>query len=151
MDTLQLIEQFGYVGLLIVSFLAATILPFSSEVLVVLMPALGFNKLLILLFATTGNFLGSLSNYYVGKLGNRFLLAKYVTTDNARLQQAQTAYERWGAPILFFSWVPIVGDPLTFVPGILNRKVSTFAFWVLLGKVSRYWFILWVVDFFSSS
>lgn len=146
--TEQIIQQLGYLGLLIVSFLAATILPLSSEIPVLLMPQLGFNKLLILLFATTGSFLGSLSNYYVGKLGNRFFLAKYVNKDNARLQQAQRVYERWGAPILFFSWVPVVGDPLTFVPGILNQRVSTFAFWVLLGKGVRYLFLLWLSDFF---
>ncbi len=144
----QLIEQFGYIGLLVVSFLAATIFPLSSEVVIVLMAALGFERLLIFLFATAGSFLGSLSNYYVGKLGHRFFLSKYINEDSARLQQAQRLYERWGAPILFFSWLPIVGDPLTFVPGILNGHIVTFSFWVLVGKASRNFFLLWLAELF---
>ncbi len=55
------------------------------------------------LFATTGNFLGALSNYYVGKLGNQHLLSKYVATDNEKLAKAQKLFEYWGTPILFFS------------------------------------------------
>ena len=110
------------------------------------MPSWGFNKLLVFIFALTGNFLGALSNYYVGKLGNRFFLAKYVSNDNRRLQQAQKIYERWGAPILLFSWVPIIGDPLTIVPGILNRNVSTCALWILVGRAARYAFVLWLVE-----
>ncbi len=139
----QLAEQFGYVGLLITSFLAATVLPFSSEVAVLLMHQLGFNRILILLFATTGNFLGALSNYYVGKLGNQHLLSKYVATDNEKLAKAQKLFEYWGTPILFFSWLPIIGDPLTIIPGILDSKLLPVVFWVLLGRALRYVFILW--------
>ncbi len=140
----QLAEQFGYVGLLIVSFLAATILPFSSEAVVLLVHQLGFNKILILIFATTGNFLGALSNYYMGKLGNRHLLSKYIASDNETLAKAQKLFEHWGTPILFFSWLPIIGDPLTIIPGILNSKLLPVVFWVLLGRALRYVFILWL-------
>ena len=144
----QLVEQFGYVGLAIASFLAATIFPFSSEVVVVLMASWGFNKQLIFLYALTGNFLGALSNYFVGKLGSRFFLSKYISGDNVRLQQAQRIFERWGAPILFFSWLPIIGEPLIIVSGILNRRVSIVALWLLLGRGARYLFILWLADIF---
>lgn len=144
----QLAEQFGYVGLLISSFLAATILPFSSEVAVLILAQLGFNKLWILLFATTGNFLGALSNYYLGKLGNRHLLSRFAVRDSDKLAKAQALYERWGAPILFFSWLPVIGDPMTVVPGILDSPVSSFALWVLLGRVLRYIFVLWLSSFF---
>ncbi len=146
----QLVEQFGYVGLLIASFLAATILPLSSEVFVLLMPQLGFNKWLILLFATTGNFLGALSNYYVGKMGNRFFFSRFVSSDDAKLSKARQLYERWGAPILFFSWLPIIGDPLTVIPGILNSRLATFAFWVLLGRALRYMVVLWFASFLAN-
>lgn len=143
-----LVEQFGYVGLLITSFLAATVLPLSSEIFVLLLAQLGFNKWLILLFATTGNFLGALSNYYVGKIGNRHFLSKYVAPDSEKMTKARELYQRWGAPILFFSWMPIIGDPLTVIPGILNGSMATFVIWVLLGRALRYIFVLWLSSFF---
>lgn len=139
----QLAEQFGYLGLLVASFLAATILPFSSEVAILLMYQLGFNGILILIFATTGNFLGALTNYYAGKLGNRYLLSKYIASDNKNFAKAEKLFKRWGTPILFFSWLPIIGDPLTIVPGILNSRLLPVAFWILLGRSLRYVFVLW--------
>lgn len=144
--TAQFVEQFGYVGLLIASFLASTLLPMSSEVFVLLMAQLGFNRWLILLFATTGNFLGALANYAIGKLGNRFFLARYVSNDNKALRKAQDLYDRWGAPVLFFSWLPFIGDPLTVVPGILNSRLTTFTLWVLPGRALRYIFVLWISE-----
>lgn len=86
MDYPVFVEQFGYLGLMAISFLAATILPFSSEVVVLLMPSLGFDKYLIFAFALAGNFPGALTNYYVGKLGNRFFLSKYISSDHIRVQ-----------------------------------------------------------------
>ena len=147
--TAQFVEQFGYVGLLIASFLASTLLPMSSEVFVLLMAQLGFNRWLILLFATTGNFLGALANYAIGKLGSRFFLSNYVSSDDKKLQKARQLYERWGAPILFFSWLPFIGDPLTMIPGILNSRLTTFTVWVLPGRALRYIFVLWLSAFLT--
>ena len=138
----QIIMQFGYAGLVLISFLSATLLPFSSEVVVALMPPLGYNSWLILLFATIGNSLGALANYYVGNKGGQFLLTRYIHIAPETLQRAKAIYERWGTPILFFSWVPIIGDPLTVVPGILNANVFVFTCWVVLGKAVRYGFVL---------
>jgi membrane protein YqaA with SNARE-associated domain len=143
----ELVTHFGYFGLLLASFLAATLLPFSSELIVLGMAQLGFNKGLILLCATTGNCLGALTNYYVGKVGDRFILARYLSRDDATVQKAQRIYQRWGAPILFFSWLPIIGDPLTVIPGLLHCPLPTFAFWVILGRALRYSVVLWLAAF----
>ncbi|NIN34868.1 MAG: DedA family protein [Gammaproteobacteria bacterium] len=136
--------QFGYLGLFIISFLAATLLPFSSEAVVVLMPSLGYKASLVLIFATTGNFLGALTNYYAGKWGGDFLLARYIQVGPEKLRKVHTLYGRWGAPILFFSWVPLIGDPLTVIGGTLKVKLPVFIFWVLLGKTVRYLAVLGV-------
>lgn len=134
--------QFGYLGLFAVSFLAATLFPLGSELFVALMPTLGYNSWLVLIFATAGNYLGSLTNYYVGKQGGRFLLSRYVRADPEKLQAARRLYGRWGVPVLFFSWVPVVGDMLTVISGTLGVNVWIFTFWVLLGKCLRYIFVL---------
>jgi membrane protein YqaA with SNARE-associated domain len=110
------------------------------------MPALGYKIWPILIFATTGNYLGALTNYYMGKWGSGFLFTRYIQIEPEKLQQAQCLFGRWGTPILFLSWVPIIGDPLTIVGGLLNVDLRLFTFWVVLGKALRYVFILVLAD-----
>lgn len=135
MDTL--LENFGYLGLFVVSFLSATLVPLTSEVAVVGMLALGFNVYLVMITAVAGSFLGSLSNYLVGRQGTRFVLARYVRFEPRRLSQAERFFGRWGPIALFFSWVPLIGDPLTLVAGAVNVDLRSFTFWVLTGKIVR--------------
>ncbi|MBI9075022.1 MAG: DedA family protein [Desulfatibacillum sp.] len=142
-----LFVQFGYAGLFAVSFLAATLLPLGSEAAVALMAATGFDPAMVLIVATTGNSLGALVNYYAGKWGRKFILKKYVQAETNSLEQAERVFGRWGSPVLFFAWLPIVGDPLTVVAGILRVSLLSFIFWVVLGKGARYFLILAGVDF----
>jgi membrane protein YqaA with SNARE-associated domain len=138
----EILIRFGYLGLFFICFLAATLVPLSSEVFVALASSLGYDNLLILVFATTGNYLGSLTSYYAGKKGNDFILSRYIYVKPERLQRTQFIYERWGTPILFFSWAPIIGDVLSFLSGILKVNLLVFTFWVVLGKFFRYAVIL---------
>lgn len=128
----------GYLGLFAISFLSATLLPLASEVFVVAMPPLGYNVWLIILFATAGSYLGSLTNYYVGRKGTDFVLSRYISIKPETLARAQRFFARWGPVALFFSWVPFIGDPLTAVAGALHVNLRVFTFWVLFGKTLRY-------------
>lgn len=130
--------NFGYAGLFAVSFAAATVLPLGSEAAVALMAATGYNHLAVFLIATAGNVLGSLVNYAVGKWGRRFVRAPWLRIDPRQLARGEAVYGRWGAPILFFAWMPIVGDPLTLAAGVLKVPLPVFIFWVALGKALRY-------------
>jgi len=134
----ELILQAGYVGLLLVSFLAATLLPISSEVAVALMLRYGYDATPTIAVATVGNYLGSVVNYYVGARGASFFLTRYVGTTADTLTGARATYARWGAPILIFSWVPVIGDPLTLVAGALRVPFVVFTAWVVAGKLARY-------------
>jgi len=140
-----LVIQSGYLGLFTVSFLSATLLPLASEVFVLTMPALGFNVWLVLLFASLGNILGSVINYFVGLKGAAFVLSRYFHTPQNQLNQAKKMIRKWGAPVLFFSWVPVIGDPLTVVAGIFSVRLPRFLFWVSAGKLLRYLFILGIL------
>ena len=130
--------NFGYAGLFAVCFAAATFLPLGSEAAVALMAAAGYNHLAVLLVATSGNVLGSLVNYAVGKWGRRLVFSSRVRVDPGRLARAEAVFGNWGAPILFFAWVPVVGDPLTLAAGVLRVPLPLFTFWVALGKALRY-------------
>jgi membrane protein YqaA with SNARE-associated domain len=140
--------QLGYLGLLIVSFLGASVLPLSTEAFVLGMPTVGYNVWLVALVATVGNFIGNIFNYYVGKLGGDFIFSRYVKIDPKTWERAENMYEKYGPIALFFSWVPIIGDPLTVVAGTLHMRLTTFTFWVLIGKVVRYALLLGIGNFF---
>jgi membrane protein YqaA with SNARE-associated domain len=134
--------QFGYVGLFAGSFLAASLVPFSSEALVVGMALLGYDEILLTLVAGTGNFVGALFNYYIGYKGAD-LYDKHWKSNKKSSEKAQKALEKWGAPILFFSWVPFIGDPMTVVAGYFRMNLLVFSLWVFPGKLSRYVVILY--------
>jgi membrane protein YqaA with SNARE-associated domain len=133
-----LIFQFGYFGIFGVSFLSATLVPLASEVFVLAMPRLGYNVWGIVVFATLGSFLGSLTNYYVGKKGSEFVFSRYFEIKPETRMRAERFFGRWGPVALFFSWVPFIGDPLTLVAGALHIDLRLFSFWVAFGKTLRY-------------
>ena len=124
----QLFLQFGYAGLFAISFLAATLVPLGSEAAVAVMAASGFDPSMVFIIATTGNSLGSLVNYFAGKWGGNFIVKKYVRTQSRKLDWAGKTFGKWGSPALFFAWLPIVGDPLTVVAGVLRVNLLPFIF-----------------------
>lgn len=133
----------GLTGLFLASFLAATLLPGGSEAvllgLVSLHPELRNSALLV---ATLGNTLGGLSSY-----GLAFLLpARFGRTVEGR---HHAWLQRWGAPVLFLAWVPLIGDLLCVAAGMLRLPLLPCLFWLALGKGLRYlavlegWQLLW--------
>jgi membrane protein YqaA with SNARE-associated domain len=133
---------FGYPGLFAASFLAATLVPLGSEAAVVALSAAGLDRMGVLSVATAGNVMGSVVNYGLGRWGGQWLLARFSSGEKERVERASRAASRWGAPLLFFAWLPVVGDPLTVAAGLLRVHPLPFLFWVTLGKALRYWLIL---------
>ena len=142
----ELAFRFGYVGLFVATFLSATLVPLASEFVVIAMPRLGYNLWLTLLLATAGNILGSVVNYYVGLWGADFTLSRYFEMKPEMWARAERLFRRYGAAALFFSWVPIVGDPLTTVAGAFRVRFGLFLFWVAFGKTLRYILLLGIAQ-----
>ena len=140
--TAFLITNFGYLGLFLISFLAATLLPLGSEAAVALMASAEFNPLGLLFIATAGNSLGAMVNYLVGRWGAAFIFSRYIQIDSAVLERLERVYGRWGAPVLLFAWLPFVGDPLTVAAGALRVNPWVFLFWVVMGKMFRYYVLI---------
>ncbi|CAD7838766.1 MAG: probable membrane protein YPO3302 [Olavius algarvensis Delta 4 endosymbiont] len=140
--TAYMIANFGYLGLFLISFLAATLLPLGSEATVAFMAAGEFNPLGLLFIATAGNSLGALVNYLVGRWGANIVFSRFIKIDQATQEKMEKVYGRWGAPVLFFAWLPFVGDPLTVAAGVLRVNLYLFAFWVVLGKACRYYVVI---------
>lgn len=134
----ELVFQSGYLGLFLVSFFAATLLPLGSELFVAAMISHGYNPFIVFTAASAGNTLGAAANYAVGKYGADFILSRCISIDASRLSVFKEKVRKFGAPVLFFSWVPVIGDPLTLAAGALNLNFYIFTFWVLTGKALRY-------------
>ncbi len=131
----------GLFGLFLASFLAATILPFSSEIILAFFLTKGINPWLCFAIALSGNVLGGTTNFWVGKVGNPTWLKKLGVSDKT-ISKRQHWVEKHGAFLAFFSWVPIIGDPLLVVLGFFKSNVYKTHFWMILGKALRYLLIV---------
>jgi membrane protein YqaA with SNARE-associated domain len=132
----------GFTGLFIVTFLSATILPFSSELFLLLMLSKGYDPVFCLLIATSGNSLGGITNYGLGRLGDLKWLKKVGLTEQ-KLNLSTAKIQRYGSWLAFFSWVPIIGDPLVVALGYFKTPFSKVLPLLILGKFLRYLLIVW--------
>jgi len=131
-----------YFSLFTISFLAATILPASSEItLASLFLTNNFNALGLFLSASFGNILGSVFNWFLGFYLLFYTSKSWFPFNQIQIDKASKWFKKFGIWSLLFAWVPIVGDPITLVAGILKIRFSIFLFLVSLGKISRYFFL----------
>ncbi|MFL2514651.1 MAG: YqaA family protein [Alphaproteobacteria bacterium] len=143
-----MIILFSYFQLLIISFLAATILPFSSEVVLTTMYlSKSFETSFLLIFASIGNILGSITNWYLGKKITIFQDRKWFPVSPDQLNRSQKYFQKYGLWSLLLAWVPIIGDPLTLLAGVLKVRFGIFFLLVSISKISRYVFILYLASF----
>ena len=133
--------EWGYIGLFIASFLGATIIPFSSELVFSLLIIKGYDFNLSLLVATTGNWLGGLSSYFLGRLGKWSILEKYFRLKKVKIVKFKTNIDKWGSLLAFFCWLPIIGDPIAVGLGFFRTNYLLVAIWMFMGKLIRY--IVW--------
>ena len=132
-----------YLSLFFISFLAATILPFSSELtLAGLISTSNYDNLLLLVFASFGNVLGSVFNWGLGFYSRNLITKKWFPFKETQIERSSKWFSKFGKWSLLFAWIPIVGDPLTFVAGLLRVRFFDFIILVAIGKVSRYVIIL---------
>ncbi len=135
---MPLTEPVALVGLFLSAFVAATVLPAQSEaVLVALLLSGETSPVLLVAVASLGNIGGALVNWTLGRFADR-LAGRGLATEGAAMRRARAWYHRWGRWSLLFSWVPIVGDPLTVVAGVMREPLASFLPLVAVGKIARY-------------
>lgn len=134
-------------SLFTLAFLAATILPSFSEIyLISLLGNENYSQYLLLAVATTGNVLGAVVNWFLGRYLLHFQDRKWFPIKDKQLRKATKFYNKWGVWSLLFAWMPIIGDALTVVAGVFKANIWLFLFLVTIGKGSRYMAVLYVVD-----
>jgi membrane protein YqaA with SNARE-associated domain len=133
-----------YLILCFTAFISATLFPLGSEALLIYDIIQGHNIYLLLFFATFGNSLGSVVNYFLGLKGEEYLIKKKLLNEKLILK-SKGYFDKYGAFCILFSWLPIIGDPITFVAGVLKFNFRKFLILVVISKFSRYLFIILVV------
>ena len=134
-----------YLSLFTISFLAATILPFSSELtLAGLIATSNYDNLLLLVVASFGNVLGSVVNWVLGFYSRIFTTKKWFPFKDKQIENSSKWFSKFGKWSLLFAWLPIIGDPLTLVAGLLRVKFLEFLILVMIGKISRYLVIFYL-------
>ena len=135
---MEYLLTWGYLGLFLGSFLAATILPFSSEILVTGMLIAKASPWYVLLTATLGNWLGSLSTYGIGWLGKWEWIEKWLKTSHEKIEKQQAKIEKYGSLLAFLVWIPVIGDVFALALGFYRVGFANCCVFMLIGKTVRY-------------
>lgn len=140
--------ELGYAGLFFASFLAATIVPFSSDAVVVGMVTGGYDAFWSITIATIGNTLGGMSSYGFGYIGKWDWIEKYLRIKKERLERMQLRIKKYTGLAAFLTWLPIVGDIIAVALGLLKINVYKVTIFMTAGKLARYIAIVYLWDIF---
>ena len=140
--------EYGYIGLFLASFLAATILPFGSEFVFVTLIAFRLDPWLCTIIASVGNWLGGMTNYYLGRLGKTEWIEKYLKVKKEKIEKIQQWLHGKGAVMAFFSFLPAVGDIIALALGYMRANVYIVNICTFLGKFIRYVMLMYGVQLF---
>lgn len=138
--------ELGYWGLFLATFLAATVVPFSSEVVLTGMLATGFDPMTCLVVASIGNWLGGMSSYGLGWLGDWHRLHKWLRVKEESILKWKKHTDRYGPWIALICWTPIIGDPIAVALGVFRVNWWLVSINMLVGKTVRYAIIIELFD-----
>ncbi len=143
---MEWLVDYGYFGLFIGAFLAATIIPFSSDVMLVALLATGANPIIATVVATFGNWLGGLVSYWMGYMGKMEWLEKYMRVKKSTLEKQKKWVDKFGPALALFSWLPGIGDVLAIALGFYKLSPKVTALYMFIGKGAR--FVVWTVAYY---
>ena len=127
-----------YLTMFASAFLAATFVPFASEITLAAGLAAGGSVYWLVAIATLGNTLGAVVNWGLGRFIEHFRHRKWFPVDAKQLERAQMWFRRRGVWSLLLAWLPVAGDALTVVAGAMRVHIVPFLVLVAIGKGIRY-------------
>ena len=142
---IELLSDYGLWGLFLGAFLAATVVPFSADVLLRGLLIAGANSpAALIIVATLGNWLGGLTSYAIGRAG-KWEWIERLRVSRESLEKQQARIKRYGAPIALLTWVPFIGDVFAVALGFYRIKFTPSAIYMLIGKAARFvgWYLIW--------
>ncbi len=142
----QLLTDWGYLGLFISALLAGSIVPFSSELVMGALVAMGLEPWLCVLAATLGNTLGGLTCYWLGRLGRIDWIEKYLGVKREKVERVQRFLQGRGALMAFFTFLPFVGEAIAVALGFMRSNLWLTTVSMFAGKLARYAAMLWAIQ-----
>lgn len=141
---LDFLADYGLIGLFVGSFLAATVVPFSADVLLIGMLVAGADPVATIVVATLGNWIGGITSYGIGRAG-KWEWIERLRVSRENLEKQKSRIERFGAPIALLTWVPFIGDVFAVALGFYRVKFLPATLWMLVGKCARFvcWYLIW--------
>lgn len=140
--------DYGYWGMFLSAFLAGSVLPFSSEAVMLGFLAAGVDPVPLLIYGSIGNVMGGMVNYGLGRLGKLEWLKKYFHLKQSSIDRAYRFMGGHGAWMGFFAFLPILGSAITVVLGLTRANLPLSVFSITLGKVIRYALLIWGANLF---
>ncbi|CCZ70001.1 sNARE associated Golgi protein-like protein [Bacteroides sp. CAG:702] len=134
----QLLTDWGYIGMFISAFLAGTVLPFSSEAVLLACVGLGLDPVWSTIATTSGNALGGITCYWIGHLGKMEWIEKYLKVDKKQMDRAERFIRGRGSWMALFSFLPVIGDAILIVLGWMRANVWIVTLSMTFGKLARY-------------
>ena len=147
MDALiDILKDYGYWGMLVAAFLAGSVFPFSSEAVMLGLLASGLNAWLLIVYGTIGNVLGSVFNYFVGRMGKLDWIEKYLKIKKKNMEKAERFMAGRGAWMGFFAFLPLLGSAITVILGLTRANMFISFLSIAIGKFLRYLILVFGVD-----
>ena len=149
MDALiQLLTEYGYLGMLAAAFLAGSFFPFSSELVMVGLMAAGLDPFLLVVYGTVGNVLGSVFNYGVGYMGRMDWIEKYLHVRKEKLERTRRFLAGRGAWMGILAFLPILGSVVTIVLALMRANMTITFISITIGKFLRYLLLVYGAGIF---
>ncbi|MBO5699738.1 MAG: DedA family protein [Bacteroidaceae bacterium] len=142
---INLLVEWGLVGMFVSAFLAGSVIPISSEAVMLTLLAAGVNPWLLFVYASVGNILGGLFNYFLGSLGKEEWIQKWTKIPPKKLNRGMKYVRQYGAWAGFLSWVPLFGEVITVALGFMRVNFWASFITVSIGKAVRYYLIMHLV------
>ena len=134
----DLLVQYGVWGMFLSAVLAGSVLPFSSEAVMIALLAMGVDSWELIIWGTAGNVLGSVINYGIGRLGREEWFEKYLHVSPESMDKARRFVKGRGAYMGFFAFIPLLGSAITILLGLMRANATVTFLFIFLGKIIRY-------------
>lgn len=135
---IPILESYGLWGMFVAAFVAGSVFPWSSEAIMLGLMAAGLDPLMLVVYGSAGNVLGSMFNYWVGSLGRLDWIERYLHVKRESLESARRFMGGHGAWIGFFAFLPIIGSAITILLGLMRANILITVLAITIGKVLRY-------------
>ena len=146
---IQLLESYGYWGMFLAAFLAGSFFPFSSEAVMVGLMAAGLDPWVLMIYGTSGNVLGSVVNYCIGRMGKTEWFEKYLHVKPESMEKARRFMRGHGAWMGFFAFIPLLGSAITILLGLMRANPVITFISITLGKIFRYLILIYGFRLFT--